>query len=104
MGGSCKGHIMALRKSFSPRSFAEPMPLLKKLIWVYFLLLIFEGALRKWILPQLSAPLLVIRDPIALLIIWEAYRTNKWPEKWSTVNGVLASTFGILCVLQMVVG
>jgi len=95
---------MALGKSFSSRSFAEPMPLLKKLFWVYFLLLIFEGALRKWILPQLSAPLLVIRDPIALLIIWEAYRTNKWPEKWSTVNGVLASTLGILCVLQMITG
>ncbi len=41
------------------------MPLLKKLFWAYFLLLIFEGALRKWILPQFSAPLLLVRDPIA---------------------------------------
>ena len=42
------------------------MPLLKKLFWAYFLLLIFEGALRKWVMPQLSAPLLLIRDPLAL--------------------------------------
>ena len=63
------------------------MPLLKKLFWLYFLLLIFEGALRKWILPQFSAPLLLVRDPVALWIIIEAYRTNKWPERWSIVIG-----------------
>ncbi len=43
--------------------------LIKKGIWVYFILLIFEGSLRKWFLPQLSTPLLVIRDPVALWII-----------------------------------
>jgi len=52
---------------------------------LYFLLLIFEGALRKWVFPQLSGPLLIVRDPIGLLIIWEAYRTHKWPKEWSAV-------------------
>jgi hypothetical protein len=80
------------------------MPVLKKLFWVYFLLLIFEGALRKWVLPELSAPLLLVRDPIALLIIIEAYRANKWPERWSVVIGVLACALLGLCVLQMVLG
>lgn len=42
----------------------------KNLIWLYFWLLIFEGALRKWFLPSLSSPLLLVRDPIALLAIW----------------------------------
>ena len=43
--------------------------LLKTLFWTYFLLLIFEGALRKWLLPSFSTALLLIRDPVALLIL-----------------------------------
>src|SRR5690554_4307232 len=48
--------------------------LLKKGIWAYFLLLIFEGALRKWFLPGLATSLLVVRDPIALFLIWKAFQ------------------------------
>jgi len=47
---------------------------IKALIWCYLLLLIFEGALRKWVLPGLSDPLLIVRDPIALLIYVFAFR------------------------------
>jgi len=43
--------------------------LLKQGILIYFLLLIFEGALRKWALPGLATPLLIIRDPVALWLI-----------------------------------
>jgi hypothetical protein len=78
------------------------MPLLKKLFWLYFLLLLFEGALRKWILPQYSAPLLLVRDPVALLIIWEAYRTRKWPKQWSAVVGILAAGMVALCFVQSI--
>ena len=45
---------------------------IKIAIWLYFLLWIFEGALRKWVLPSLSAPLLIVRDPIAIYIIIRA--------------------------------
>ena len=31
---------------------------LKQAIWLYLILLIYEGALRKWVLPDLSTPLL----------------------------------------------
>ncbi len=41
---------------------------IRRLIWVYFWLLLLEGALRKWIFPQWATPLMVIRDPIVLLI------------------------------------
>jgi hypothetical protein len=78
--------------------------LLKQLFWVYFLLLIFEGALRKWILPQFSAPLLLVRDPVGLLIIVEAFRSDKWPEKWSAVTGVLTAGLLGLCLIQVVGG
>jgi len=46
---------------------------LKIAIWIYFLLWIFEGALRKWILPDLAAPLLIVRDPVAIYIILRAF-------------------------------
>lgn len=47
----------------------DPNSLLKKLIWLYILLWIFEGALRKWVVPALSMPLLVVRDPIVLWLL-----------------------------------
>lgn len=78
------------------------MPFLKKLIWTYFLLLIFEGALRKWILPGLSAPLLLIRDPIALAIIWESYRSRRWPKKWSGLIAATTMGFLLLAMVQLI--
>lgn len=45
---------------------------LKAAIWLYLILLILEGGLRKWFLPALSTPLLVIRDPIAVWIFLKA--------------------------------
>lgn len=48
---------------------------LKNGIWLYLLLLFFEGALRKWVLPTLSGPLLVVRDPIAIILLgWAIYK------------------------------
>jgi hypothetical protein len=38
-------------------------------VWLYILLVIFEGALRKWVFPGLSDALLVIRDPIAIMVL-----------------------------------
>ena len=47
----------------------DPNRVLKIGVWIYFFLWIFEGALRKWVVPQLSMPLLVVRDPIVLWLI-----------------------------------
>ena len=44
--------------------------IIKRLLVVYFLLLLFEGALRKWFLPGLSNGLLIVRDPIVILIYY----------------------------------
>ena len=52
------------------------------LIWLYFWLIIFEGVLRKWVLPSLSDPLLLIRDPVVLLIYFQAIRGNFFPNHW----------------------
>ncbi|MGN6616305.1 MAG: hypothetical protein ACTHJ5_03945 [Ilyomonas sp.] len=52
---------------------------LKQGIWVYFLLLIFEGALRKWLLPFLSTPLLIVRDPLAIWLLCTAWKRGFFP-------------------------
>lgn len=49
-------------------------------IWAYFLLLIFEGALRKWFLPGLATPLLIIRDPIAIWIVIKCLQRGLLPS------------------------
>ncbi|HEX7515917.1 MAG TPA: hypothetical protein VF345_01380 [Chthoniobacterales bacterium] len=53
---------------------------IRRLIWLYFWLLLIEGALRKWVLPQLSNPLLIIRDPVVLLIYVLAIRARVFPR------------------------
>lgn len=54
------------------------LSIVKKGIWLYFYLLIFEGALRKWVLPDLAEPLLILRDPIAIWLLFKAIQTNLW--------------------------
>ena len=49
---------------------------LRTLIWIYLVLLLTEGALRKWVFPSLDAPLLIIRDPLVLWIYIQAYRNR----------------------------
>lgn len=53
---------------------------LKKGIWLYFFLLIFEGALRRWVIPSLASPLLLIRDVLAVYLLIIAIRNNYYPS------------------------
>ena len=71
------------------------------LLWMYFWLLLFEGVLRKWILPGLSNPLLVIRDPVCILAIYYGWNdliysaVRSWVVSiW--VIGILAFAAGVL--------
>lgn len=68
---------------------------IKVAIWMYFLLWIFEGALRKWILPSLATPLLVVRDPIAIYIIGRAlYQGIKFVNSY-VIFGLIFTLFGL---------
>ncbi len=49
---------------------------LKRGIWTYFILLLFEGALRKWVLPEYSNLLLLVRDPLVIFLFLLAKRRN----------------------------
>jgi hypothetical protein len=65
--------------------------LLKRLLWVYLVLLIFEGALRRWVLPSLATPLLVIRDPFALWLLILSWKRGKL-------------VFNIYLIIMMLIG
>jgi hypothetical protein len=58
----------------------DKLTLLKRGIWLYFILLIFEGALRRWVLPSFSNPLLVVRDILAIYLLFKAYQANIFPN------------------------
>jgi hypothetical protein len=63
---------------------------IKALIWAYVILLIFEGSLRKWVLPGYSDILLIIRDPLALAIYVLAYLSGRFP-----LNAFVIATFAL---------
>ncbi len=52
----------------------------RRLIGIYFWLLLLEGALRKWVLPDLATPLLLVRDPILLAVYFYAIEGKLWRE------------------------
>jgi hypothetical protein len=70
---------------------------LKRAIWLYFFLLIFEGVFRKWILPQYSDVLLVVRDPVVLVIYLLAIKARLFPRN----NYILS--LGIIAILSWLV-
>jgi hypothetical protein len=69
---------------------------LKLLIWAYFFLLIFEGALRKWVLPGLSGPLLLIRDPLVLYILLKAWYQKLLPSSFYSTAMVCIGVLSII--------
>jgi hypothetical protein len=59
-------------------------------IWLYLILLVFEGALRKWVMPGAADILLVIRDPVAAAIYALALAQGIFPR-----NGFIAFIAGL---------
>ena len=96
---------LSLRYEALPSPGDHHLLALKRLIWLYFWLLILEGALRKWIVPSLSTPLLVVRDPVVILIYLQAMRCKRFP-----INGPMLACFFLLIgfvflvVIQVIAG
>jgi hypothetical protein len=67
------------------------------LIQLYLILLVIEGALRKWLLPSLSDPLLLVRDPVAIVICVLGYRS-----KSLVFDGYMRSLFLLLAAFVAV--
>lgn len=73
--------------------------LINRAIWIYFLLLVFEGALRKWILPGLATPLLIIRDPVAIWILLMSVKYGVLRFNWYVSGMVLIGLVGIFTAI-----
>ena len=73
--------------------------IIKKGIWAYFFLLLFEGALRKWVVPSLATPLLVVRDPIAIWLIFLSWKKGLLPANTLLV---LFTLIGIVSIYTAV--
>ena len=65
----------------------------KACIWIYFWLLIIEGALRKWIVPGLANPLIVVKDPVVLAAYFFALKSGRFPR-----SGFVTSILLLGCV------
>jgi len=88
------GNIPELTKVLKP-SLSDPNRVIKQAIWAYFFLLILEGALRKWFLPGLATPILVIRDPVALWLVYIVWKRSLLPANIYIVFMVLIAITGI---------
>lgn len=75
---------------------------LKRGIWAYLLLLVFEGALRKWFVPMAFSPIVaLIRDPLVLVVYWFAYRAGKLNAVDLAPIGIFAAMMTLLAALQV---
>lgn len=72
----------------------------RKLLFIYLILLIFEGALRKWIFPSLSTPLLVIRDPFVLLLVIQGFRKKLLTSGYAKAS-IALSFFAVITSMIM---
>jgi hypothetical protein len=71
------------------------------LVTVIYCLLIFEGAIRKWLLPHYSAILFFVRDPFVLTVYWLAYTRGRWPARQLLLTVGMA--LALCCVLLVAV-
>ena len=75
------------------------------LVRVYLVLLVFEGALRKWFMPSLSDPLLLVRDPVAIVICVLGYRSkNLVFDGYMRSLLLLLAGFVVVGALQLING
>jgi hypothetical protein len=73
----------------------------RQLIWAYFWLLLIEGALRKWVMPRFSNPLLLVRDPVMLLIYFYAIKAHVFPKNgWTTALWIIGGLSAVGIVLS----
>lgn len=77
----------------------------RRLIWLYVILWLTEGALRKWVAPQYSMELLLVRDPLVLVIYCFAVRARVFPPNgWVRFLGALTGLIAIQTLIHVVTG
>ena len=77
----------------------KSLVVIRRLIYLYFILLIFEGALRFWVLPSLSNILLIVRDPVVCVIYLAAASAGVMPKNAAVALTVLLAALTTLSSL-----
>lgn len=62
---------------------------IRRLIWLYLVLWLVEGGLRRWFFPGLATPLLLVRDPVAVAIYCLAGSKNLFPMNGFMISGAV---------------
>lgn len=78
----------------------KPKRQIRNLIWVYIILWLVEGGLRRWFLPGLASPLLLVRDPLVIAIYWIAASNKLFPANgfmiWGAILAMVSLTNALL--------
>jgi hypothetical protein len=89
-------------KRTGDRSADRALIWIRRGIWLYLWLLIFEGALRKWVLPiQLNGMAALARDPLVIAIYWLAFQSRRIVSPAFFPIGVLGIAMTALASLQV---
>jgi hypothetical protein len=91
-------------REFRPPSRETSRRRITALITLSYVLLIFEGALRKWVFPSHSQLLFFIRDPIVLLVYFLALRHSLFLRSKLLNAGVAFGVVGLIWVALQSVG
>jgi len=76
--------------------FEQETANIRRLIWLYILLWVIEGGLRRWFLPGLATPLLLIRDPVMIAIYCLAISKGLFPANGFIMIGALLAVTSFL--------
>jgi hypothetical protein len=74
----------------------DPLSPVRAAIWVYFWLLLWEGALRKWVFPEYSNALFIIRDPVAVVAYVLAARAGVFPRNVAILFVAILAFFSLV--------
>lgn len=77
-----------------------------RLIEITYWLLIFEGAVRRWILPSLAQPLFFIRDPFVLYMYYLAWKNGLFPltNVFLRISAGVAGIYFAVAGAQVLIG
>jgi len=96
--GNLSGISVKSRAETAPAqgTVGQQKRLIRNLVWLYLILWLIEGGLRRWFLPGLASPLLLIRDPVVIAIYALAVSNNLFPVNGFVVWG------GLLAILSFI--
>jgi hypothetical protein len=75
--------------------------IIRQLIYLYLILWLVEGGLRRWFLPGLATPLLLIRDPVVIAIYAVCISKNLFPFNAFILTGLLLALLTFINALTL---